>query len=74
MTKSLFRALFAVTGAALLAVTALPAAGATITYNDPNCAGFQITGSGGSFVLTCAKLHVLDQRPDHADHGPGHRR
>ena len=56
MTKSLFRALFAVTGAALLAVTALPAAGATLTYNDPNCAGFQITGSGGSFTLTCAKL------------------
>ena len=56
MTKSLFRALFAITGAALLAFTALPAAGATLTYNDPNCAGFQITGSGGSFTLTCAKL------------------
>ena len=56
MTKSLFRALGCLTGAALLAATALPAAAATLTYNDPNCAGFQITGSGGSFTLSCAKL------------------
>ena len=56
MTKSLFRALVLLTGAALLAATALPAAAATLTYNDPNCAGFQITGSGGSFTLSCAKL------------------
>ena len=56
MTKSLFRALLAVVGAVFLGATALPAAAATLTYNDPNCAGFQITGSGGSFTLTCAKL------------------
>jgi len=56
MTKSLLRALALLTGAALLAATALPAAAATLTYNDPNCAGFQITGSGGSFTLSCAKL------------------
>jgi hypothetical protein len=56
MTKSLFRALLAIAGAVLLGVSALPAAAATLTYNDPNCAGFQITGSGGSFTLTCAKL------------------
>ena len=56
MTKSLIRAVLLLAGAALLAGTALPAAAATLTYNDPNCAGFQITGSGGSFTLTCAKL------------------
>jgi len=56
MTKSLFRALLGLTAAVVLGATALPAAGATLTYNDPNCAGFQITGSGGSFTLTCAKL------------------
>ncbi len=56
MTKSLFRAFVLLTGTALLTATALPAAAATLTYNDPNCAGFQITGSGGSFTLSCAKL------------------
>ena len=40
----------------LIAATAPSATAATLTYNDPNCAGFQITGSGGSFTLTCAKL------------------
>ena len=55
MTKSLIRALLGLTAAAFLGVSALPATAATLTYNDPNCAGFQITGSGGSFTLTCAK-------------------
>jgi hypothetical protein len=56
MTKSLFRVLLGLTAAVFLGATALPAAAATLTYNDPNCAGFQITGSGGSFTPTCAKL------------------
>jgi hypothetical protein len=56
MTKSLFRAVLFLAGAIMVAGTALPSAAATLTYNDPNCAGFQITGSGGSFTLTCAKL------------------
>jgi len=56
MTKSLFRALATIAGAALLSLASASACAATLTYNDPNCAGFQITGSGGSFTLTCAKL------------------
>ena len=56
MTKSFIRAMLVVAGAMLIAATAPSATAATLTYNDPNCAGFQITGSGGSFTLTCAKL------------------
>ena len=56
MTKSFFRTLLGLTAAVFLSATALPASAATLTYNDPNCAGFQITGSGGSFTLTCGKL------------------
>ena len=56
MTKSLFRALLAVAGAVFLGLTTLPAAAATLTYNDPNCAGFQITGPRGNSTLTCGKL------------------
>ena len=56
MTKTFSRLLFALAGATLLATVAFPATAATLTYNDPSCAGFQITGSGGSFTLTCAKL------------------
>ncbi len=56
MTKSFIRAVLVVAGAMLIAATAPSATAATLTYNDPNCAGFQITGSGGSFTLTCAKL------------------
>lgn len=56
MTKSSLRALAALAVAALAVVAVPPAAAATLTYNDPSCAGFQITGSGGSFTLTCAKL------------------
>jgi len=55
MTKT-FSRLLLVAGAAMLATFAFPATAATLTYNDPGCAGFQITGSGGSFTLTCAKL------------------
>jgi len=55
MTKSLVRAVL-LAGATVLSVAAAPATAATLTYSDPNCAGFQITGSGGSFTLTCAKL------------------
>ncbi len=46
MTKSLVRAVL-LAGATLLNVAAAPATAATLTYSDPNCAGFQITGSGG---------------------------
>ena len=56
MTKSLFRTLVVLAGATLVFAATAPATAATLTYNDPNCAGFQITGSGGSFTLTCAKL------------------
>jgi len=56
MTKSFLRTLLGLTAAVFLSATALPASAATLTYNDPNCAGFQITGSGGSFTLTCGKL------------------
>ena len=56
MTKSFLRALVVLAGATLLSVVTNPATAATLTYSDPNCAGFQITGSGGSFTLTCAKL------------------
>ena len=56
MTKSFIRAVLVVAGAMLIAATAPSATAATLTYNDPSCAGFQITGSGGSFTLTCAKL------------------
>src|SRR5437762_7578421 len=55
MTKT-FSRLLLVACATMLATFALPTAAATLTYNDPGCAGFQITGSGGSFTLTCAKL------------------
>ncbi|MEO8675668.1 MAG: hypothetical protein ABI569_08815 [Casimicrobiaceae bacterium] len=56
MTKSLLRTLFVLAGATLFFAATAPATAATLTYNDPNCAGFQITGGGGSFTLTCAKL------------------
>ena len=56
MTKSFIRALLQLACAGLLAGAALPSAAATLTYSDPNCAGFQITGSAGSYTLTCAKL------------------
>jgi hypothetical protein len=56
MTKTLFRALRALLAVATLFGATLPAHAATLTYNDPNCAGFVITGSGGSYTLTCAKL------------------
>lgn len=56
MTKTLFRALLAQLATAALLGATIPAHAATLTYNDPNCAGFVITGSGGSYTLTCAKL------------------
>ena len=56
MTKSFIRAVLVVAGAMLIAATAPSATAATLTYFVPSCAGFQITGSGGSFTLTCAKL------------------
>lgn len=43
----------ALIGAALLGGTA-PASGASITYSDPNCVSFSITGSNGNFTLACS--------------------
>ena len=43
----------ALIGAALLGGTA-PASGASITYSDPACASFAITGSNGNFTLACS--------------------
>jgi hypothetical protein len=43
----------ALIGAALVGGTA-PASGATITYSDPACAAFTITGSNGNYTLVCS--------------------
>ena len=82
MTKSFIPRVLLLAGAMLVAGTAPSSTAATLTYNDPNCAGFQITGSGGSFTLTCAKLqcsicrpHQSDDRAEHLAHRDlSHRR
>lgn len=42
--------------ALVLALPAAPASAATITYSDPNCADFVLSGPAGARTLTCVKL------------------
>lgn len=63
MIRSLFRqasallAGFAAIVSAIVSLSAFaPVEAATITYSDPNCASFSVSGGGGTYTLTCAKL------------------
>lgn len=49
MTSATFLAL-------VLALPVAPARAATITYSDPNCADFVLSGPAGARTLTCVKL------------------
>lgn len=58
MTRSLFRHVAGlVAGAAVaLFLGTAPAQGASLTFNDPNCAAFSVTGTAPNFNLVCQTL------------------